>query len=156
MSLPESVSIRSTDATEEQVGKLIQEQAGQGPQGANRRKHRRLPYRLMAVLLLPDRPEEDSSILVLTNNISSGGLAFKHSSELAPGSRCKVKIMLSTGGLAVCEGRIVRCRLLAGGGYEVGLQFAQLLDLTLVTTPAEEPGSLRTKLRRAASAILRR
>jgi hypothetical protein len=155
MSLPESVPFPSTGMTEEDVEEFIGELAAQGPEGADRRRHKRLPYRQMAVLVLPDGPEEDSSILVLTNNISKGGLAFKHSSELEPGTLCKVKIMLPTGGLAICKGKVVRCRKLEGGGYEVGLQFAQLLDLTLMT-PRGEPISLGRKLRRAAWAILRR
>ncbi len=132
MSLPQSVPIPSTNMTEEELGKLTEELAAQGPQGANLRKHERIQCRKTAIHVLIDRLGRDTAFLVLVNNISSGGFAFKHSWELEPGTSCDVKIMLPPGGIAVCEGNIVRCRELEGGGYEIGLQFAELLDISLV------------------------
>ena len=152
MSLPQSVPIPSMNMTEEEIERLIEELAAQGPQGADRRRHKRIPCRKTAILVLVDRPGGDTSFLVLVNNISSGGFAFKHSWELEPGTPCRVKIMLPPGGVAVCEGNIVRCRELEGSGYEIGLQFAELLDISLVA-PRKERVSLHKKLRRAASAI---
>jgi hypothetical protein len=124
--------IPSTNVTEQGVKRLIEELAARGPQGANLRKHERIQCRKTAIHVLIDRLGGDTSFLVLVNNISSGGFAFKHSWELEPGTPCSVKIMLPSGGVAVCEGNIVRCRELEGGGHEIGLQFDELLDISLV------------------------
>jgi hypothetical protein len=132
MSLPQSVPIPSTNMTEEEVKRLIEEFPAQGSLGADRRKHERIQCRKTAIHVLIDRLGGDTSFLVLVNNISSGGFAFKHSWELQPGTSCDVKIMLPRGGVAECEGNIVRCRELEGGGYQIGLQFAELLDISLV------------------------
>ncbi len=154
MPLPESVPIESTDMTSKQVRRLVEEIADRSPQGPDRRKHERFPYRQFAVLVLPDQAGEDPSFLVLINNISRGGLAFKHPTPLNPGTACKIKIMLPSGGSVVSEGTVVRCRPIDGNGCEVGLQFEQVLDVNFGRS--EEESGLRARFRRAASAVFGR
>lgn len=129
MSLPQSVPIESTDLTDEEVGSLVEQFTDKVPEGADRRKYKRVEYRKTAVLVLAETPDGDTSFMILTNNISRGGLAFKHSSRLEPGTPCQAKIMPSSGGSIESQGRIVRCRMLEGSGYEIGLQFDQLLGV---------------------------
>jgi hypothetical protein len=131
MSLPVSFPIQSTDVAGEQVRKLVEQLGADAPSAAERRKYERIRYSKIAVLVLLDRPGGDTSFLVLTDNISRGGLAFKHASWLDIDTPCKIKIMLPSGELIVSEGRIVRCRPLSDRGYEVGIRFDRTLSVSL-------------------------
>ncbi len=129
MILPESVPIPTLDLSEEGVGKLVEEFLAKSPQG-ERRSQPRSQYRKIAVLVLLDRPGGDTSLMVLTENISQGGIAFKHPSSLEPDTPCKIKMMLPASGAIESNGKIVRCRPLYGGSFEIGLQFDQLLGVS--------------------------
>jgi hypothetical protein len=119
--------------TEEGVERLIGVLAAQEPKRADRRKYERLQYRKIAILVLIDRPGGDTSFVVLTENISFGGIAFKHQSRLEPDTPCRIKIMLLSGGSVECDGKIVHCRDLEGRGYEIGLQFDRVLGVSLAS-----------------------
>jgi hypothetical protein len=139
MSLPVSVPIQSTDVAGEQVRNLVGRLSAEAASQAERRKDKRIQYSKIAVLVLLDRPGGDTSFLVLTDNISRGGLAFKHASSLDIDTSCKIKIMLPSGELVVSEGRIVRCRPLSDRGYEVGIRFDRTLSVSLAEV--EDPPS---------------
>ena len=139
MSLPVSVPIQSTDVASEQVRNLVGQLGAEAAGQAERRKDKRIQYSKIAVLVLLDRPGGDTSFLVLTDNISRGGLAFKHASSLDIDTSCKIKIMLPSGELVVSEGSIVRCRPLSDRGYEVGIRFDRTLSVSLAAV--EDPPS---------------
>jgi hypothetical protein len=119
--------------TEEELRGLIEVLDAKGPPGTDRRKHERTEYRKLAVLVLVVQPGGDTSLMVLTENISHGGIAFKHQSRLEPGTPCKVKIRVLSWGFVVTDGKIARCRHLEGGGYEIGLQFDRVLGVSLTS-----------------------
>ena len=93
------------------------------------RNHLRIQKPQIAARLLLADGGADEAFLIQADNISRGGLAFRHPSEIEPGQRCEIKIMLLSGKVVETEGKIARCRSLEGGGYEIGLQFSEELDL---------------------------
>ncbi len=129
MILPQSIPIPKSDLSDGGVGKLVEEFLSKAPQG-ERRTQPRSQYRKIAVLVLLDRPGGDTSLMVLTENISQGGIAFKHSAPLLADTPCKIKMMLPSSGALELNGKIVRCRPLYGGSFEIGLQFDQLLGVS--------------------------
>lgn len=61
--------------------------------------------------------------LVLTRNLSSGGLALIHGGYLHPGTKCRMMLATIHGQNVVIGGRVRRCRHIKGSLHEIGVEF---------------------------------
>ena len=122
MPLPLSIPLYSLGLSDEQIQDRFQ-YSGE----ADRRRYPRVGNPKLAVLLRDLPPDKSGAFLIRTKDISCGGLAFRHPSEIVPGTRCRVKVMFLSGEVIAMGGRIVRCRPLGGEGYEIGLEFDEEL-----------------------------
>ena len=61
--------------------------------------------------------------LVLTRNLSSGGLAMIHGGYLHPGTKCRMMLATVHGQNVVIGGRVRRCRHIKGNLHEIGVEF---------------------------------
>ncbi len=100
------------------------------PRGRSRRTDTRLPFRIANVPILIAQPGKVfGRFLVVTRNISGGGLAFVHGSYVHPGTRCHITLPECDGGRAVLKGVTVSCRHVSGMLHEVGLRFDARIDV---------------------------
>lgn len=132
MSPPDSMPFPSMEMTEEELDAIIKQFHTKVPE-RDRRKHEREQCCRFAVLVTFERPDGAPTFLMeLTENISRGGLAFKHSSRLVLGLQCNVEIMLPSGGTVKSRGRIVHCHRHQEGGYVIGVALERLLSACLI------------------------
>jgi len=95
-----------------------------------RRDHARLEYRRHALELQVMQPNGGSvSFHVACRNLSRGGVGVLHSSFMHEGTRCRVHMHHKTSGDVWLEATVTRCRHVAGRVHEVGLRFAQEIDV---------------------------
>lgn len=82
---------------------------------------------------------ETTQFLVLTRNISSGGIALTHDQKLEPGTQCDLTMFMPDGTTQVWPGRVAHCTTLTRGMYEIGIQFDQAIDMGCLglTSPGE-------------------
>lgn len=62
--------------------------------------------------------------LVLTRNLSAGGLALIHGGYLHPGTKCRMMLATIQGVNVVLGGRVRRCRHIRGSLHEIGVEFS--------------------------------
>lgn len=126
-SLPKTVPIISTNLDEREMDLLIEDldmvSKTYGSDKAKRRAHRRAPYRGTVILITAVQGGREESFAVCTRNISKGGLAFLHDSELSRETPCRIKIQLPSGDWLTLSGAIARCRHIEKTVYEIGLRF---------------------------------
>lgn len=61
--------------------------------------------------------------LVMTRNLSAGGLAVIHGGYLHPGTKCRMLLATISGQNVVLGGRVRRCRHIRGNLHEIGVEF---------------------------------
>lgn len=70
-----------------------------------------------------------ASFVVCPRNISAGGISFLHGSFLYPRSACRLTLRTVDGEYVIAAGCVVRCRCVRGRVHEVGVQFAEPIDV---------------------------
>ena len=61
--------------------------------------------------------------LVMTRNLSAGGLSLIHGGYLHPGTKCRMLLSTVKGQKVVLGGKVRRCRHIKGSLHEIGVQF---------------------------------
>lgn len=61
--------------------------------------------------------------MVLTRNLSAGGMALIHGGYLHPGTKCRMLLATTGGENVVIGGRVRRCRHIKGNLHEIGVEF---------------------------------
>jgi CheY-like chemotaxis protein len=95
-----------------------------------RRAHSRHHFRRSALriaLLGPDGAP--LPLVVACRNLSRGGISILHNAFIHPGTRCLIMIPAAAGGEVPVQASVARCSHCAGLVHEVGLHFADPLDL---------------------------
>ena len=97
-----------------------------------RRRFPRFHYRVSAILqcqeTFPALTRPQALHLVYTTNISRGGMAFLHSTELFPLERIRIKLRAA----ATQDLEVVNCRYIDERCFAIGCQFLAELDATTV------------------------
>lgn len=111
-----------------------------GP-SSSKRGFLRWPFRRASVLLKIIHPGGTEVALKLAcRNISKGGMALLHSAFVHPGSHCVVSLPKRNNTIGEVKGVICRCIHRAGKLHELGIQFAQAVDLTEYIDPRSADG----------------
>src|SRR5438874_2366036 len=118
MPAPQAVRIESMDLSAEEVGRLIEQIGGELLDGWDRRKHSRIRDRRIAVFVKIEGDGESSALFMLAENVSCGGLAFRHAGSLTLGTRFQAKLVPIGGSPILTAGRVVRCRSVDGVNHE--------------------------------------
>ena len=104
--------------------------AGEAAPAPARRTHTRHHFRRTALRVALLRPDGTPlPLIVACRNLSRGGISILHNAFIHPGTRCLVMIPAITGGQVPVQASVVRCTHCQGLVHEVGLQFADPLDL---------------------------
>ncbi|MHC4109071.1 MAG: response regulator, partial [Planctomycetota bacterium] len=72
--------------------------------------------------------------LVCTRNLSNGGLSFIHGGYIHPGSECRVLLPRRAEPAVAVMGVVVHCRHIESSHHEIGVQFLQEVDATVLVT----------------------
>lgn len=108
------------------------------------RKHPRYPFPLADIPICIEHPDGGKSyVLVFARNISNGGLSFLHGGFLHTNSRCTIILKTLDGELVGLSAGVRHCRLIQGSCHEVGIKFAQEIDVGQFL-PESELSSLST------------
>ena len=89
----------------------------------NRRKHPRMPYRVMADLRLFADPSGIAPWRLYTRDVSARGLGFVTPHRLPLGYGGQVELTTPAGRVVSINGVISRCRDIGGGFFEGALYF---------------------------------
>ncbi len=111
---------------------------------APQRSAERFQYRVVSARCeVPDGSSGFQSYMIATRNISRNGVSFVCGQFLYPSTRCRVVLTTLHNLRHEVEGRIVRCRYLAGTGalHEIGFQFDKAIDVALFVR-----GAMHTKV----------
>ena len=105
----------------------------QGGPGANLRHDVRMPYRSVAGLMVRMEHPGGSALnyLVKPRNISSGGIGFLHGNFVHIGTSCTITLATVDRKAALVTGKVDQCRHLRKNIHEVGVRFAEAIDLSL-------------------------
>ena len=104
--------------------------------GARHHARRAAGYRCLLRLAAPSNHEADhGTFLVRSRNLSPGGMAFAHDTELHSGTRCTVGLQRPVGEGLIVPGRVAWCRQIDRTGedsrtHHVGVQFDRPIDLS--------------------------
>ena len=132
---PNDITRTSLNLTEAQWAQLIHRlEAGKGPSVPATRDRRdldvlRYTHVKRGALRVQHAEGPATSHLVRTRNISSGGVGFIHSTFLYPATLCHIALQTRHGESVALAGRIMWCRHIAGKSHEIGLRFAQLIQV---------------------------
>lgn len=89
-----------------------------------RRKYERIRYRCLNVALIIREVGHDVAFMVVTRNLSRGGVSLLHRHAMSPGQPCTVVFPMRDGPKQVfVTGRTARCRHVRGLLHEVGIRF---------------------------------
>lgn len=98
--------------------------------GSNNRRHERVRFWRKQVMLRVHRPEGVSCpYLVPPNNISASGISVLNGFFIQTGAPCDLAIQKLDQEMLAVEGKVVRCRHLAGKVHEIGLSFNHKISL---------------------------
>jgi hypothetical protein len=110
-----------------QLDRIIDIARGASPAGPSERENReacRIPYTgTVAMITIRPTGTKTEPILVIGENISTGGIAVLSKQEIPVGSRGGLLIMRSDGESVVLGARVVHVTDRRPGGYECGIEF---------------------------------
>ena len=91
----------------------------------NCRTSPRYSYRIKGCVVHLQQPGDGGStpFLVVTRNLSSGGVSFLHGGYVHAKSTCLVQLITTHGAWKNVKGVVVRCRYIDAGVHEVAVQF---------------------------------
>ena len=104
-----------------------------------KRKHERIAFRCMGLVVMVDQNGFLSKLAVPTRNISCGGVAFLHRAMIHVGSPCQVRIRAPGNRWLKTSGQVVRSRYIRTGICEIGLKFDSEIDIGLFAEPDVAP-----------------
>ena len=114
----------------ERLLKTIETRDCEGKKQSGRR-HPRYPYLLADIPICIEHPEGGKSyVLVFVRNISNGGLSFLHGGFIHANSRCTIILKTTEGDPVGLSANVRHCRLIQGSCHEVGIKFAQEIDVS--------------------------
>lgn len=98
--------------------------------GSARRNHSRISFRKPALEVEVYQPSGGSvNFCVACRNLSRGGMSVVHSSYMHVGTKCRIQMLHKTEGEKWLKGEVVQCRHVTGRVHDVGLRFAQEVDV---------------------------
>jgi hypothetical protein len=113
-----------------ELAELLNEFDLEDPEARRKRDFVRWPFRLTSLRVDLEHPGGNSAnIRIACRNISRGGMSLLHSAYLHPGTRCTVHLPHPEDGDVAVLGYVARCRYRSGMVHEVGIAFAQHLDV---------------------------
>jgi hypothetical protein len=111
-----------------QVDRIIDIASGSAPAGPSERENReatRVPFvGHVALLQRSSSGEKHRPILLVSDNLSSGGLCVIAGHELPVGGRGAILLLKSDGEPVILGARVVYVNALGPKGFECGLEFA--------------------------------
>ena len=110
----------------------------EGDRDQDRRQSPRSQYSdvTMVVVRLRDEPgQRDIYYAMVPRNISSGGAALLHGQFVYPGTPCLVHIPTFDGRVVTVRGSTVHCRMVEGRVHELGVAFAEPVEVTGILGP---------------------
>jgi two-component system, chemotaxis family, chemotaxis protein CheY len=129
---PNSLGLHHSELTE----LLDQLDIPDGPRKSIKRDFARWPFRRAAVPIKITHPNGTMATLsVACRNISRGGMAILHSAFLHPGTRCSITLPHPTKGMIQLEGWVARCTHRLGMIHEIGVTFAEPVDVRELLRP---------------------
>jgi CheY-like chemotaxis protein len=118
------------------------ERASRGVHKNNQRKDTRWTYRQSDIAVTVEHPAGGvSRLLLVSRNLSAGGIAFLHSGFLYPNSRCQVTLPKLDGRAHVVNGSIVTCRHVQGLIHEVCIKFDRRIETNQFVPSPETAGT---------------
>lgn len=123
-------SLKLSPAEIRKVMDALNRRGGTAPNGRQRRM--RVPFENPNVVIeCDDGSSNRVRYQVIARNLSTCGIAFIHGQFMHAGRRCTVEIpTLESGPPFRVEGRVERCRLIAGRVHELSIVFAQAINLS--------------------------
>jgi CheY-like chemotaxis protein len=110
------------------ASEAAREKAGQT--SSVRREHKRWQFRHGGIPIEIQHPNGHLvSLLFACRNLSAGGMAVLHSAYMHPGTKVSVQLNHHTQGPTQIPGVVKRCRHVTGKLHEVGIKFAQPIEL---------------------------
>lgn len=134
---PESGRPNSLGLHQRELAELLDQLDGpDAPPKSIKRDFVRWPFRRTAIPVRLTHPNGIAAdISVACRNISGGGIAFLHSAYLHVGSRCTVRLPHPTRGEIAVDGWVARCVHRSGMVHEIGVTFAEQLDVRDLLRP---------------------
>jgi CheY-like chemotaxis protein len=118
------------------------ERASRGVHKNNQRKDTRWAYRQSDIAVTVEHPAGGvSRLLLMSRNLSAGGIAFLHSGFLYPNSRCQVMLPRLDGQPHTAVGNVVTCRHVQGLIHEVCIKFDRRIEPTQFVPSPETAGT---------------
>jgi CheY-like chemotaxis protein len=118
------------------------ERTSRGIHRNNQRKDTRWAYRQSDIGVTIEHPAGGvSRLLLMSRNLSAGGISFLHSGFLYPGSRCQVALPKLDGQLHIAGGSIVTCRHVQGLVHEVCIKFERRIEPGQYITSPDSAGT---------------
>ena len=118
------------------------ERASRGIHRNNQRKDTRWTYRQSDIAVTVEHPAGGvSRLLLMSRNLSAGGISFLHSGFLYPGSRCQVALPRLDGEHHIANGSIVTCRHVQGLIHEVCIKFERRIEPPQYVASPETAGT---------------
>jgi len=116
--------------TAEQLDQVMDDLDEASAGGSARRNHSRISFRKPALEVEVFQPSGGSvSFCVACRNLSRGGMSVVHSSYMHVGTKCRIKMLHQNDGEKWLKGEVVQCRHVTGRIHDVGLRFAQEIDV---------------------------
>jgi len=109
-----------------------------------KRQVERSEYRegALMVVIHPDEPLRRGCFRVIPMNLSGSGIGFLHGAFLYPGSVCDIMLTNLEGKAELVRGEIARCELAKGRIHQVGVKFAEPIEVSrFMTSETEAPDS---------------
>ncbi len=122
------------------------------------RQPKRCAYRHKEGIVHIRQPGEtaDTSYLVPTQNLSSGGFSFLHGELVHIGSKCLTQLITLHGNWKDMPGRVVRCHCLKNGLYEVSVVFERPIQVSDFHEAASKVNVLVAEDNTTAESLLKR
>lgn len=109
------------------IDRILDIARGAAPAGPNERENReacRLPYTAtVAMIMITPSGEKTAPTLIACEDISTGGIRVRSTTELPVGSRGGVLILKSDGEAVVLGARVVHVHDHRSDGFECGIEF---------------------------------
>lgn len=122
--------VKLSKAAREELLEHLDEAAALPTTKRSRRTDQRFPFRRNHIPVLITQPGNVvGRFLVVTRNISTGGLSFVHGSFIHQGCRCQVSLPRISGQFVPLSGATVSCRHIGGMLHEVGVEFEHEIDV---------------------------
>jgi len=123
-------ALRLSERQQRALLAYLDAQAGDTLDLDDQRIDQRFDFSSSAVLVRIGQPGGTSgTFIVRPRNLSRTGMGFLHGGFCYPGSPCEVLLPTCDDARAVLSGRIIRCRHVRANVHELGLQFAQPIEL---------------------------